>query len=123
MKRKRIDTSIAAYHALDQDQVARVKSLILVALINMGKGSSEQVAEYLKMDRENIWKRCSDLKNEGKIYASDFKVLTKKNRFARQWMIKKEGEEPAKVVEMSLPGKTVSDFSRKLIQQDLFTNT
>lgn len=121
MKRKRIDTSIAAYHSLDADQVARVKSLILVALTNMGKGSSEQVAEYLKMDRENIWKRCSDLKNEGKIYASDFKVLTKKNRFARQWMIKTE-DQPAKIVELRLPGDSISTYSKRIsaIQKELF---
>ena len=87
MKRKRIDTSIAAYHALDQDQVSRVKALIIVTLQNLGRASSEQITDYLKMDKDSIAKRCSDLKNEGKIYASEFKVLTKRNRFARQWMI------------------------------------
>lgn len=120
MKRKPPDTSLAAYYSLDQEKIAKVKNLIMVALANLTKASSEEITSYLKMDKENIAKRCSDLKNEGKIYASDFKVLTKKNRFARQWMIKKEGEEPAKVIEMSLPGKTISDFGKKLIQKELF---
>ena len=119
MKRKRIDTSIAAYHALDQDQVGRTKNLILVAINNLGKASSEQIATYLKLAPDVIWKRCSDLKNEGKIYASEFKVLTKRNRFARQWMIGDEKEQ-AKVVEMAMPGKTVSDYSKQLIQKELF---
>jgi len=118
-KRKRIDTSIAAYHALDQDQVARTKNLILVALKTIGRGSSEQIATHLKMAPDVIWKRCSDLKNEGKIYASEFKVLTKRNRFARQWMIG-DGKDQAKVVEMLMPGKTIADYSKEIIQPTLF---
>jgi biotin operon repressor len=119
-KRKRIDTSIAAYHALDKDQVSRIKSLILVALKQIGRGTSEQIAAHLKMDREQIWKRCSDLKNDGKIYASDFKVLTKRNRFARQWVIVGTIIEQPNTVERIMPGKNVADYSRELVQQNLF---
>lgn len=86
------------------------------ALKVLGKASSEQLADYLGMEYDSCWKRCSDLKNDGKIFASDSKVLTRKKRFARQWMIcdaslPKVERKPEK----ALPGKSVVDFSRKLI--------
>jgi hypothetical protein len=86
-KKKQIDTSLAAFRSLDVDQVEDLKSKILDALNLLGKASSEELATYLKKAKDSTWKRCSDLKNEGKIYASDFKVKTKRGREARQWML------------------------------------
>lgn len=86
-KRTIIDTSLAAFNALDQAQVSETKRQILEVLRIMNLGSSEQIADALKRPYDVIWKRCSDLKNEGKIYATDSKVLTRRGRFARQWAI------------------------------------
>lgn len=111
-KRKQPDTSLAAFHSLDQNKLNETKRLILDALKTLGKASSEQIADYLGKPYDVIWKRCSDLKNEKIIYASDFKVLTKKNRFARQWIIGDETK--AERTEHSLAGPSVSDYSRKI---------
>ena len=112
MKRTSIDTSIAAYHALDAKTVSAIKDKILEALKRIGKGSSQEIADYLGMDYDSVWRRCSDLKNERKIFASEYKVLTKKNRFARQWMLC-DGSQPK--TEKALKGKpTLSDYSRKI---------
>lgn len=83
-KKPPIDTSLAAYHSLDPSKVETIKSRIMEALKVLGRGSSEQLADYLGMEYDSCWKRCSDLKNDGKIFASDHKVLTRKKRFARQ---------------------------------------
>jgi uncharacterized protein YehS (DUF1456 family) len=86
-KKKQIDTSLAAFRSLDVDQVQDLKNKIIDALNVLGKASSEELAIYLKKAKDSVWKRCSDLKNDGKIYASDFKVKTKRGREARQWML------------------------------------
>lgn len=115
-KRKQPDTSLAAYHSLDQSDVAILKSKIIEALKVLGKGTSEQLADHIGEEYDRIWKRCSDLKNEKKIYASDHKVLTKKNRFARQWMIC-DGTEPKtqkEVRERLKKTESVADISRKI---------
>jgi len=111
-KKNRIDTSIAAYHSLDQSNIQAIKTRIFNALKVLKKASSEQLADYLMMPYDSCWKRCSDLKNEGKIYASDNKVLTRKNRFARQWMICNENEIPKN--ETPPDGPSISDYSRNI---------
>lgn len=112
--RKQPDTSLAAYHSLDRQQFAETKTLILEALKRLGKASSEQIADFLGKPYDVIWKRCSDLKNEGKIFASDYKVLTKKNRFARQWIIC-DGSQPKTDKEQKvLEGPSIASFSRRI---------
>lgn len=115
--RKIIDTSLAAFHSLDPSKVETIKKKIMEALKVLGKGSSEQLADFLGMDYDSVWKRCSDLKNDKKIFASDYKVLTRKKRFARQWMIcdpnQPKVERPQEKAIKG--GESVSDFSRKLI--------
>lgn len=115
-KRKNPDTSIAAFHSLDQSKVQELKNKIMEALKVLGKGTSEQIADYLGKEYDQVWKRCSDLKNEKKIFASDSKVLTKKKRFARQWVIC-DGAMPKtdKQVAQELKGKpTIADYSRDI---------
>lgn len=111
MIRNNPDTSRAAYHNLNKDAVEALKKKILEALKVMKRGSSEQIADYLKMKNyDSVWKRCSDLKNEGKIFASDFKVKTKRQSMARQWMI----YDPANPNAGSIPEKIITESQTKL---------
>lgn len=112
--RKQVDTSLAAYHSLDKQQLETIKSLIIEALKRLGKASSEQIADFLGKDYDVIWKRCSDLKNEGKIFASDYKVLTKKKRFARQWIICDGSQAKTEKEQKVLDGPSISQYSRKI---------
>jgi len=109
-KRKIIDTSLAAFHSLDPSKVETIKGKIMEALKVLGRGSSEQLADYLGMDYDSVWKRCSDLKNDGKIFASDSKVLTRKKRFARQWMICDGSLPKTENAEKALSGKSFSFY-------------
>lgn len=114
-KRKNPDTSVAAFHSLDQSKMQEIKNKIMEALKVLGKGSSEQLADYLGMEYDNIWKRCSDLKNEGKIFASDYKVLTRKKRFARQWVICDGSLPKTEKSQKALKGqKSISDYSKSI---------
>jgi len=116
-KRKRIDTSIAAFRSLDQSKVEIIKGKIMEALKVLGRGSSEQLADYLGMDYDSVWKRCSDLKNDKKIFASDSKVLTRKKRFARQWMICDGSLPKTEKSQKELKGqKSISDFSKEILK-------
>lgn len=114
MKRKQPDVSLAAFHSLDQNKISETKRLILNALNTLGRASSEQLADFLGKPYDVIWKRCSDLKNEKQIFASDFKVLTKKNRFARQWIICDESQSETEREHKVLEGPSLVQYSRKI---------
>lgn len=89
MKKRYIpDTSRAAFESLDVSKIQKVKNDIVAALNVLGRASSDELKTYLKIyDKDTVAKRCSDLKNDMRIYASDFKVLSNKGKYARQWML------------------------------------
>lgn len=122
MKKKQSDTSLAAYHSLDENYVAKLKRLILAALHKLGRASSEEVADYIGEPYDCTWKRCSDLKNEGKIYATHYRVITKRKRFAAQWALM-DGIVEAPKPEKAMKGKSVGHYAKniqQLTQQSLF---
>lgn len=122
MKRKNPETSNEAYRSLKAADITRTKQNIMLALGVIREGTFEDIARQVGVEPDVIWKRLSEMANDGKIYRPGNKRPLKSGRNGYTWMLITPGIAPAKVVEMSMPGKTVSDYSKKisLIQQELF---
>lgn len=121
-KRKNPETSNEAYRSLKAVEVRETYKNILFALSIIKEGTFEDISRQMNVAPAVVWKRLSELADDGKIYRPGNKRPLKSGRNGYTWMLITPGIAPAKVVEMSLPGKTVSDYSKKisLIQQELF---
>jgi predicted transcriptional regulator len=120
MNRKNPETSNEAYRSLKAVEVRETYRKILFALSVIKEGTFEDIARQCNSEPSVIWKRLSELANDGKIYRPGNKRPLKSGRNGYTWMLITPGIAPAKVVEMAMPGKTVSNFSRELIQPTLF---
>jgi predicted ArsR family transcriptional regulator len=119
-KRKNPETSNEAYRSLKHSEITKTKNNILLALSVIKEGTFEDIAAYMNVKPSIVWKRLSELCNDGKIYRPGNKKPLESGRCGYTWMLISKGISPTKVVEMSMPGRTIADFSRKLIQQNLF---
>jgi predicted ArsR family transcriptional regulator len=122
MKRNNPSTSNEAYRQLKAERVRETYKQILFALSIIKEGTFEDIARQIGCKPDVIWKRLSELANDGKIYRPGNKRPLKSGRNGYTWMLITPGIAPAKIVEMSMPGTTVQDYSKKItsIQQDLF---
>jgi len=115
MKRKNPDTSVAAYHSLDPAKIRKTYQDIMKALESLGKGNYEQISDWLNVDPAKIWKRTSEMVRLGLIHRTESKILTRSKKFSYQYALG-PSPEPVKRKERVMKGKTVSDFSKALIQ-------
>lgn len=118
-KRQLPDTSHDAYASV-KHMITPHHQKILDSLKILGKGSAEQIAFHLKMDHSQINRRVSEMERLELIYKPGLKVATKTGRNAYVWQICGSDGNPIIKTERSLPGKGISDYSKKLIQPDLF---
>lgn len=119
-KRKNPETSNEAYRQLKHERVRETYQKILFALSIIKEGNFEDISKQAGLKPEVVWKRLSELHADGKIYRPGNKKPLRSGRLGYTWMLIQPGIAPAKVVEMALPGKTISDYSKELIQQKLF---
>lgn len=115
-KRKNPETSVEAFRSLTADQLTDTYKAILSALDVIGEGTFEEISITAKMDKARVWKRLSELHKMELIYRPGNKRMLKSGRLGYTWM--KTTESLKKVeVEKSLPGKTVSEYSKDLIKK------
>lgn len=112
------ETSQAAYRSLDPVQVAEIYQRILWALGQLTEATYEEIASSLKLPKEKIWKRMSECQRNGWVYRPGNKRPLQSGRLGFTWKLVGDTP-PEKVTEQSLPGPTVSDYSKKLIQGTL----
>lgn len=118
-KRKTVDTSLAAFHSLDEAQISEIKRQILSALSQIKEGTFEDISACLKLSKDKIWKRLSEMCIDGLIYRPGNKKALSSGRMGYTWKIvpaESGGIIPEKVTEKALPGKSVSDYSKKITQ-------
>lgn len=120
MKRKNPETSNEAYRSLKAADISRTKQNILIALAVIKEGTFEDIAIQCGVKPDTIWKRLSEMANDGKIYRPGNKRPLKSGRLGYTWMLVSKGIAPTKITERSLPGQSVSDYSKKLVQPNLF---
>lgn len=111
-------TSLDAFASLDPNSVKYVHERIKQALVMIGEGSYEDIACYLKMDPSRVWKRLHELGKAGVIFRPGNRKVLSSGRTGYTWKLA-EGHTPEKVTESILPGKSISDYSKQLIQAKL----
>jgi predicted transcriptional regulator len=120
LKRKLIPTSLEAYNSLQPTQLAEIYEKILWGLGQIKEGTFEDLSVCLRIPKEKIWKRLNELAKANLIYRPGNTKVLSSGRKGYTWrLVEKEGQ-PEKVTESALPGKSVGDFSRNLIQNKLF---
>lgn len=121
-KRKNPETSNEAYRSLKVVKVNETYQKILFALAIIKEGTFEDIARQANEEEDVIWKRLSELHDAGKIYRPGNKRPLKSGRQGYTWMLVTKGVAPTKVTERSMPGKSISEYSKGISahQQDLF---
>jgi|GEM_PF-3955856 hypothetical protein len=118
MKRENPQTSIDAYTSLDPERLRKMYKDILWALGQTPEGATfEQLARMLKVKDAQVWRRLAEIEKMYLIHRDGRRVLSS-GRFGSIWKNGPPGSEPT--VEKALPGKSVADYSREIIQPSLF---
>lgn len=118
--RKNPATSLEAYKVLQPEQLRQTYKDILFALSQLGEATTEQIADALKVKPDKIWRRVSEMLRMELIYRPGNKRLLKSGKNGYTWVKTTSGESTKIVIEKALPGATISDFSKKILQPTLF---
>lgn len=102
MKRKNPETSIAAYKSLEPEELREIYKNIIKALGQLGEGTYEEIAAYLKESPARIWKRLSELHRMELIYRPGNKRLLKSGRNGFTWMLTNPIKTQKKFKQLSL---------------------
>jgi predicted transcriptional regulator len=114
-------TSKYAYKAVTPEMLSDHHAKILKALKRMGQANYEQIATYVNLDRHQVGRRISELERMELIYKPGKKSATSTGRSAYDYRLCVPGEENKTVIDKAIKkGKTVSDYSKSLIQDKLF---
>ena len=116
------ETSREAYHSLNPANILEVHHRIMDALRILGNGTFEDIARQAKLEPQRVWRRLSELLKVDIVYRPGTKKPLRSGRNGFIWALTKPGEPTAPVTERVMKGKTIADYSKKLIpaQQQLF---
>lgn len=115
MKRKNPETSLEAYKKLDPIRVSQTMNKIAQALVIIGKGNYEMIAEAAGMAEQKCWKRLIDCVRAGLIHRTDETKITKSGCKSYMYAIG-PASQVANKRERVLKGRTVQDFSKAINQ-------
>lgn len=119
-KRKNPETSHEAYAKVTPSMLTNHHSKIIKALEVLGTATYEQISSFITIEPHAVGRRMKELEVMGIVYKPGTKWPTKSGRNAYQYTLQESGKIVTKVTEKSLPGESISDFSKKLIQPSLF---
>ena len=113
MPRKSIQTSVDAFRSLDPAKINEIHKKILAALEVIGSGTYEDLAVYLHLEPQRVWRRLSELSKANLIHRPGERKVMKSGRMGMVWAL---GPEPktTKKKELVLSGKSVADYSRAI---------
>jgi predicted transcriptional regulator len=84
--KKMPETSIESYRSLDPRQLNETYRQILYALDEIGEGTFEDIASFLKCNAGKIWKRMSELGKMELAYRPGNKRKLKSGKMGFTWM-------------------------------------
>jgi predicted transcriptional regulator len=116
MKRKNPATSNEAFRSLDPAKINEIHKKILAALEVMGSGTYEDLANYLHLENQRVWRRLSELERAKLIHRPGERKLLKSGRQGMVWM-PGPSPETAKKRERVMKGKTVAQFAKAILNQ------
>jgi predicted transcriptional regulator len=101
-KSKMPDTSLDAYHSLDQNNIREIYARIKWALSNIGEGTWEDISKVLKEKDSKIWRRLAEMERLEIICRTENKKVLSSGRKGYTWKL------------TSLHSPTVQDHSRNI---------
>lgn len=116
-------TSIEAFRSLKASEIKKTYEGILSALRIITEGTFEDISKEMKCKPDKIWKRLSELDEKyNLIFRPGHKKVLKSSRQGYVWRLTEDGENSVSFVEKSMPGKTVSQYSKDILShtQKLF---
>jgi len=116
-KRNNPSTSIDAYKALEPEKLRQTYKDILFALSQIDEGTTEQIADALRVPHAKIWKRVSEMARMELIYRPGTKRLMSSGSMGYTWKLTQPGQSSETVVEKALPGKSVGEYAKQIIKQ------
>lgn len=120
MEREVPKTSLAAYKSVKESDMRETHwAKIKEALGKIKVGNYEQIAAIAGMDKVSVNRRLSELFRREMVYKAGYTLPTSTNRQAECYQLMPSITETEKIPE----GKTIVDFSKELVQIDLFGNT
>ncbi len=119
-KRKPVETSLEALASLSPVNLLEVHLRIMDALRIIGSGTYEDIARQAKLEPQRVWKRLSEALKAGVIYRPGTKKPLKSGRNGFVWALTQPGQSTEPVTEKALPGPSVSDYAKKIIQTSIF---
>jgi predicted ArsR family transcriptional regulator len=114
--RKVPKTSLEAWRSITQEQLNEHHAKILSGL-SMGPASAEQIADRIGLTHHQVNRRMKDLEEKLLAFKNGQIVATKTGRTANVWALVNPNEIPKKVTEKTLPGPSVSDYSKGILKQ------
>lgn len=115
-ERNNPETSNEAWRSITNEQLNDTYKKIIFALNNIGEGTFEDIASFLKVDKTKIWKRMSELQRMEIVYRPGNKKVLKSGRNGYTWMLCGKGIKKV-ATERTPKGNTVSDFSKNILKQ------
>ena len=115
MKRKNPATSKDAYESLDPEKIGEIYKKIVAALREIKQGTYEDIAKKIRLKPEQVWKRMSEAHRLGLVERTGKRKKMASGREGFIWV----ATDKLPLTESALPGKTISDFSKALIQPNI----
>ena len=118
------ETSKEAYRSLRAEELRETYRKILSALSQLGQGTTEEIAAFLKMPHDRIWKRMSELERMELVYKPGTKRMMKSGRNGFTWMLrnpeKTENKLPPELNTYKQNESSAADHALNILQQSLF---
>jgi len=110
-------TSLQAYDSVKASDMRETHWLkIKEALGRIKVGNYEMIADAAGLERHAIGRRLSEMCRLEMVHKAGYTLPTSTNRAAECYQLSKPETQTEKIPE----GKTITDFSKELVQQDLF---
>ena len=113
-KKRPPQTSVDAFRQLDPEKISQTHQKIINALALIHKGHFEDIASKAKINPSSCWKRLSEVREKGLIERTTERKNLSSGSQGSVWKLTENGRKA--VTEGILPGKSVADFSRALLQ-------
>lgn len=113
-------TSKDAHASLKKEEIREMYRRLLEALRLIKEGHMEDIASACKVKPEKVWKRLSEMKTMGLIYRPGNRKLLSSGCTGYTWRLVSENESIEPVTEKAIPGPSVSDYAKKIIQTSIF---
>lgn len=116
MKRNNPETSKAAFKSLNPDKLNELHLKILAAMQYIGECTYEDVANYLGLEPQRIWRRMSELGFVNRIHRPGGRKIMKSGRQGMVWVLG-PSPESLKKKQRVMKGPDVSSFSKAILNQ------